>query len=514
MNKILLLSIVFCLSFINYAQAEGIDHAIKYWGKQKDFLVFGEPTRIGSLDPRVSSDVHSSLILPLIFEPLVYLNQKQHLEPVLAKSWYVESNSRVLRLELRENHYFSDGSLVTSKDVVNALKSYCALGSKQAVRLAGISGCLAHASGKKANIGIFVINQHELGVELSGNPEAILYGLAATHTTIFKKENSSLIGSGPYYLAKKTDNYIVLKKNPYYQGSNTVKNNGVFIFGLDHKEIQSYLSRYKIDGLLMYQYQGIEGIRAKNYILINSNSNITGTLVLNNQRYPFNYEIVRKALEVEIYNHLNLSCSNGANKAYGVIPEGIGGSIENLSPHALKEISPDEVFNKVKKLSVQPVTVTVHELRDTANLCLDRQLKKFAKKYHINFVFKYHDDYKTLWPLYASHDYDAFVELYVVQDGEAYGVLQFFSKDGGHDGNILSDYVDNNLELSILAESSWQKFEFYRNVIKYIQRHAIVIPLYIMKHGNLMSTCLKGVTDNFYYNPYNLIPRLTRVKKC
>jgi hypothetical protein len=35
-----------------------------------------------------------------------------------------------------------------------------------------------------------------------------------------------------------------------------------------------------------------------------------------------------------------------------------------------------------------------------------------------------------------------------------------------------------------------------------------------MDHGNLMSKCLSGISEDFFYNPFLELPKISKIKNC
>jgi ABC-type oligopeptide transport system substrate-binding subunit len=265
---------------------------------------------------------------------------------------------------------------------------------------------------------------------------------------------------------------------------------------------------------LMYRMEELWNFRDANYKLIKSNPNITKILVLNNQRFPFNKPIVRKALSAEIYNHFDYSCMPGAHKPYGIIPNGVGGSLANMSPSSMQEITANEVFQEVPSLKFQKVSVVIHQLYDVKNDCESNQIIQAAKKYNIAVTFKYHKDYSDLAPLYVNHNLDGFMDLFIFKNREASNILEFFAKGGENDANINQNNIDKMLKEAVSTSSSHGRFQIYKKLAQYMQGENISIPLYYMDHGNLMSKCLSGISEDFFFNPFLELPELSKIKNC
>src|SRR5579875_1508996 len=76
-----------------------------------------------TLDPSQADDQSSELVRYLTGGVLIRLNRRTlNLEPMLAESWTLSPDSRLMTLRLRRNLQFADGSPLTSADVVATLQ--------------------------------------------------------------------------------------------------------------------------------------------------------------------------------------------------------------------------------------------------------------------------------------------------------------------------------------------------------------------------------------------------------
>lgn len=487
---------------------------IRLWKQKNGYLLLSIPIKLDTLDPILSINAHSKFTLPLIFESLITINAQQELQPVLAQSWSISSDGKSITISLKHNHHFSDNTEVTAQDVVSSIYRLCSKVSQEFEVLKGLEGCEAHAQGLKVMPQVNAINKYTIKFRINSSPSTFLYQLSSPSAVIAKKSKASLIGSGPYRIQEKKENYITLSKNPFYSGDINIKNSGVIMFYISDHDVVRMISQIKPDGTLMYRMKPLFNFNDNNYKLIKTNPNITEILVLNNQRFPFNKLAVRKALSAEIYNNFIYSCIIGARKPYGIIPNGIGGSLTNMQPDSLPRIMSKELFEQVPELKNKTASVTIHQLDDIKNDCESEQIIKAAKKYHINIKFQYHKDYSDLLPRYLNHNLDGFIDLYIFKNREAYNIFEFFSKKGENDANINQDNIDKMLQEAIATSSSHGRFQIYRKMAQYIQDENMIIPLFYMDHGNLMNKCLSGISEDFFFNPFLELPKIAKMKLC
>jgi ABC-type transport system substrate-binding protein len=517
MMKQLLLKILFSsilLGCANWIYAASTQNQINNWLQRDGYIVISEPVNLDTLDPTLPINAHSKFTLPLIFESLINISPQQELQPILAKSWQVAPDSKSIVINIKPNHHFSDNSEVTAQDVVNSIYRLCSTKSQMPEQLRGLVNCTEHAKGKNVSPQVYVNSKYQVKFNINSSPTAFLYQLSSPSAVIAKETKLRLVGSGPYIAQEKNKDYLILNKNKFYVGDISIKNSGIIMFYVSDQDITRTIIQDKPDGALMYRMESLSNLNENNYKLIKSNPNITELLVFNNQRFPFNKPLVRKALSSEIYNNFKKSCAPGAHKAYGIIPYGLGGSLDNMAPEALPEITPSELFSQIPQLKNKRVKIIIHQLDDIKNNCESDQIIKAANKYHIDIKFKYHKDYSDLLPILINHNLDGFIDLYIFRNREAYNILEFFSQHGKNNANIDNDAIDDMLKEAISISSSHERYQIYRKIAQYIQSENIIIPLFYMDHGNLMSKCLSGISEDFFYNPFLELPKISKIKNC
>jgi len=482
--------------------------------KQGDYLIFAIPIKLDTLDPILSINAHSKFTLPLIFEPLITLNPQQELQPVLAKSWSINSDNKTITVTLNQGHRFSDGTEATSTDVVNSIYRLCGAKSQESDQLSGLVNCHEFAKNNKLTPKVYSDGKYKVKFHINSSPTTFLFQLSSPSSVVIKETSHGLIGSGPYLNHQKKADYLILNKNHFYSGNISVKNNGIILFTVEGRNIFNSVMKNHPDGALMYRWVSLWNFKNPNYTSINTNPNITEILVLNNQKFPFNNKLVRQALSSELYNHFNYSCIPGAHKAYGIIPNGVGGSISNLAPPILPSVEPEKLFTEFPQLKNEKLKVIIHQLLDTKNSCEAEQITKSGKKYNIDIQFKYHKDYSDLLPLYMNHHLDAFIDLYIFKNRESNNIFDFFSLHGENDANINNDYIDQTLKAAMETPSSHARFQLYHKIAKYIQDENIIIPMFYMDHINLMNKCLIGISNNFIFNPFSELPNISKLNNC
>jgi oligopeptide transport system substrate-binding protein len=76
---------------------------------------------IATFDPALTSDLYSAQAIDMVFTGLVSLNDQLQIQPQLASSWSTSSDGLTWTFHLKPNLKFSDGTALTSSDVVYSI---------------------------------------------------------------------------------------------------------------------------------------------------------------------------------------------------------------------------------------------------------------------------------------------------------------------------------------------------------------------------------------------------------
>jgi len=76
---------------------------------------------ISTFDPALASDLYSGQSIDMVFTGLVQLNDQLQIQGQLASSWTTSSDGLTWTFHLRPNLHFSDGSTLTSQDVIYSI---------------------------------------------------------------------------------------------------------------------------------------------------------------------------------------------------------------------------------------------------------------------------------------------------------------------------------------------------------------------------------------------------------
>jgi oligopeptide transport system substrate-binding protein len=194
---------------------------------------------INTFDPALASDLNSSQALTLVFTGLVQLNDNLQVIPQMASSWNVSSDGLTYTFHLRPNLKFSDGTPITSQDVIYSINRAIDPATKSTVGpyyLALIKDAGSFGSGKgniKTLIGDSLLAPDPNTVVIKITKPAAYFLDALTYPTSYVVEKSLIDkygtswtdhleqggGDGPFKVQSYTHGtQIVFVPNPYYYG--------------------------------------------------------------------------------------------------------------------------------------------------------------------------------------------------------------------------------------------------------------------------------------------------------
>ena len=203
--------------------------------------------------------------------PLIAINWKGELQPLLAESWEKEEEGKVWIFHLREGVNWHDGVPFTAKDVVFSLNSYVnpQIGSRRHYWLADVLGYDEFRAGEADSLeGVQALDDYTVQVELK-EALPLWIKLSATYIVIFPEHilgdvpleellgNSywtNRVGTGPFKWVKYVpDQYVELVRNEdYFLGAPKIEHL-IYRFYSDAATHVAALERGEID---MTAYEG------------------------------------------------------------------------------------------------------------------------------------------------------------------------------------------------------------------------------------------------------------------
>ncbi|MFG2780090.1 ABC transporter substrate-binding protein [Streptomyces prunicolor] len=173
----------------------------------------------GGLDPQTAATARSWSIESLVYEPLVTVDPKFGIKPLLASSWK-QPNATTYVFTLREGVTFSNGRALSTADVVGSIQRLLKSKAAYAAQLGPVKSVKATGAS-------------EVTVELTKAYTPFLAALANTPAAILPMKeigNGSLdpqkkmLGTGPFVVKDhKQDQYWNFTRNTSYRAAKTVR---------------------------------------------------------------------------------------------------------------------------------------------------------------------------------------------------------------------------------------------------------------------------------------------------
>ncbi|NNJ13450.1 ABC transporter substrate-binding protein [Chloroflexales bacterium ZM16-3] len=172
-----------------------------------------EPT---SLDPHAAPGSGQNVILPYIYDTLVYRDMDNNSQPYLAKSWDISPDGTTITFALRDDVTFHDGTPLNAEAVVFTFNRFKEAKSSAGAGLAGMTGVEA-------------VDAFTVRFTFSA-PSSVFFSTLATpyagivSPTAVAAEGEAFgqkpVGSGPFKVADwQQGTALVLERNPDYHWS-------------------------------------------------------------------------------------------------------------------------------------------------------------------------------------------------------------------------------------------------------------------------------------------------------
>lgn len=162
-----------------------------------------------TLDPAKADEQSAELVRYLTGGVLVRLNRRNlMLEPMLAERWTLSPDGKLLTIRLRPNLRFSDGTPLTSEDVVATLQHALAPATAAPV---------AEEFVEPAKVRVTAVDA--LSVKVSLPVPLAQMGLILDEIAIepARRTTNSSVTAGPYFVSEyRHGEFVRLEKNPYF----------------------------------------------------------------------------------------------------------------------------------------------------------------------------------------------------------------------------------------------------------------------------------------------------------
>ncbi len=259
-----------------------------------------ETVRIGAVGAGpATADPHGSLFnesdwvrLAAIYDPLVGVDDHGEPAPALAESWEVDETASEWTFTLREDGEFSDGSPVTSADVLYSLGRIDELADQNGARLGTVDMSASSAP-----------DDHTVVLATSVPDAELLTTLAGTSFVVPDGTESfdEAIGSGPFVVAEQDESAANLTSNPDWWGGEPASSGLEIRAFADPRAMNEAVTSGEIDVAL-----GVEPAAAamaeddEDLQVIRRSAESTTPLLMRLDEPPFDEPGVREAVKLAI----------------------------------------------------------------------------------------------------------------------------------------------------------------------------------------------------------------------
>ena len=433
-------------------------------------LKVGVPNKIHSLNPLKTSFAQERYILPLIYQPLFELDLDQNIQPGLAES-YNQIKPGVLRVKIKKDISFQDGSKLTATDVAKSVVKLCKNGSRGVQAIRSVKGCGQTSDSPQ----IEIKSETEVDFHINSSVNYFLYEFASSFISVFKEVGDEAIGSGEYSLASIKEGNAILRRLRG-DGPDEIK----FIY-VNDDSLSSALENRQIDVGSMYRESDLEHTKIDAFNLHRTSNYVTQILVVN--------PAIEKKLGIKTMKRIKdrirafevYKCGPGRTFATGVVPAGIGGHL-------------DEQQNKLENVGAKEhrnvLSLTFYQARDRANDCENNKIKAAFQESGVNVAFKFETEYPALVKHFGEKAADGYIELFTFSRDASRFFERFTPGTSQPFFYIQSQSIRSKLDQAISKMSITDRFSTYREISKDIESLNTVIPLYYQGHLSISNKCV------------------------
>lgn len=276
-----------------------------------------------------------------IFESLVCFDKEQQVSPKLAVSWHYLDDNKILRFELRENVYFSNGTLFTSEDVVFSLE-------RNRETNMGIASQIGEDF-----IGVKAVDDYTVDFEFSKPNARFLYQTCALLYIVTEEDYEKLgerefarnpVGTGPYVVKEwKEGQYIDFVRNEAYWGEKPNIEKARIVFSEDDHTRISMLKAGEVEVITNVPWNTVASLKQDGYNITKVpqalSIGISFDLIENNE--PWADVRVRKAINycIDKDGIIEKLCNNIPNKVDWMYSWEVGyqSELKSAYPYNLKK---------------------------------------------------------------------------------------------------------------------------------------------------------------------------------
>ena len=502
---------------------------------QADYLEDAVFIRLGAdpttLDPHLTGDVRSALIIVEVFGGLVTLDRNLEVAPDLAKDWEVSNDGRTYTFHLREDAKFQDGRPVTAQDVKWSIERVADPKTESPVVdvfLGDIVGFVDKFEGRATDVeGVRVIDDDTVSITIDAPKAYFLSKLTYPSAFVLDRNNvegdpnwfEEPNGTGPFKLTEYEPGVVLrLTRNElYHLGPPKLK------------EVEFILSGGS--SLLMYQndeihisgisFLDLEGILDPSNPLSEEVAQAppdfdVAYMGMNSSMPPFDDPKVRQALNYAVdLEYLTSTLFQGLRvPAKGILPPGFPGYNPNVQGYDYDPEKARQLLSQSRyggNLDEFPsITLT---LPGRFGAAVDPSMEVLLQMWRDNLGIEM-DIQQTEWSTFyqdlTQRRFQMFGGLAWIADypdPENFLDVLFHSESSNNHTYYANKAVDALLGEARVEQDEQARFEIYHRVEDMILEDAPWIPLWHEKSGYVL---LKPQVKDYFLFPL-VIPKLRHV---
>jgi len=488
---------------------------------------YGNSAEPQDLDPQVVTGTPEYHLVQCLFEGLLTIDARTgEPAPGLARAWEVSPDGRVYTFHLRENLKWSDGSPITTGDVLGSWKRMISpkLASEYAYLIYNfVVGAKDYYDGKETDfsrVGVKAPDERTIVVTLS-NPTPFLASIIANHTAwdvlpvkVLSRYGSlderstpwtrpgNIVSCGPFMLQEWVPQQrIVAVRNPNYWDAAHVKLDEVDFYPTEDVAAEERMFRAgQLDRTQEIPIAKIDTYRRENPDVLHIDPYLGVYFYrCNVTRPPLDDVRVRKALALGIDREslIRNVTRGGETPAYAVSPPGdagyttrarISGSLEDarrlLAEAGFpggKGMKPIQLLYNTQANNKQ-IAEAIQEMW-RRNLGVETEL--------IN------EEWKVYLDSQHTHNYQMERAGWIADYPDPHVFLEIWESGNGNNDTLWSNAAyDSLLHQALRAGDKASRYELYQRMDAILVDECPVIPIYYYKRPYLMSPRVKGYWIN------------------
>jgi oligopeptide transport system substrate-binding protein len=305
----------------------------------------GEPETI---DPALTRSGAGGIIGDL-FSGLVVLDPNMKVRPALATQWQISPDGMTYTFALDPNAKFSDGSSLTSADVVYSWERAAhpdTASETVLLYLGDVVGVADYQAGSASQIaGLSAPDAHTIVVQIDAPKPYFLAKLTYPVSWVVQQDNvesanweENPIGSGPFRQVQHIENDIwILERNPYYNGIRPAVSNVVYQMYKGYSQRLYQNDEVSMTGIAKDQLSLAENPSDLLYGQVYPQVSLcTSYVTFNSQEPPFDDPLVRQAFvhAFDQARYMEAITHHEDIPAHGILPPGVPGYSATASAYA------------------------------------------------------------------------------------------------------------------------------------------------------------------------------------